>query len=79
MAALIPSDNILKFFYRTMDIREGEIKRTLMMQLSIFLLIATLLIIKPTINSMFLTNVGVENLPFAFILVAVFAGILTTF
>ena len=49
------------------------------MQLTIFLLISTLLIIKPTINSLFLSDVGIERLPLAFIFVALTAGIITGF
>lgn len=66
-------------FKRTFDIREGELRRALLMQLNIFLLISTLLIIKPTINSLFLTNVGIEKLPLAFILVAIGAGVIMSF
>ena len=66
-------------FKRTFDIREGEMRRALLMQLNIFLLISTLLILKPTINSLFLTNVGIEKLPLAFILVALGAGIIMSF
>ncbi len=71
--------NIESFLKRTFDIREGEMRRALLMQLNIFLLITTLLIIKPTINSLFLTNVGIERLPLAFILVALGAGIIMSF
>jgi AAA family ATP:ADP antiporter len=71
--------NVRLLFKRTFDIREGEMRRALLMQLNIFLLISTLLIIKPTINSLFLTNVGIEKLPLAFILVAVGAGIIMSF
>ncbi|KPL17199.1 MAG: hypothetical protein AMS23_06385 [Bacteroides sp. SM1_62] len=71
--------SIKLLFQRTFDIREGEMRRAVLMQLNIFLLISTLLIIKPTINSLFLTNVGIEKLPLAFILVALGAGIITSF
>ncbi len=60
------------------DIREGELFRALSMQLNIFLIITTLLILKPTVNSLFLSTYGVESLPIAFILVAIFAGIFTS-
>jgi AAA family ATP:ADP antiporter len=73
------SMSIKLLFQRTFDIREGEMRRAVLMQLNIFLLISTLLIIKPTINSLFLTNVGIEKLPLAFILVAFGAGIITSF
>ena len=73
------SFDIKLLFQRTFNIREGELRRALLMQLNIFLLITTLLIIKPTINSLFITNVGIDKLPLAFILVALGAGIITTF
>ncbi|MEQ9424730.1 MAG: HEAT repeat domain-containing protein [Cyclobacteriaceae bacterium] len=44
------------------------------MQLNIFLIISTLLIVKPTVNALFLNKFGIEGLPLAYILVAVFAG-----
>lgn len=49
-----------------------------MMQLNIFLLIATLLIVKPAVNALFLSRFGAERLPEAFIMVAVTALILST-
>jgi AAA family ATP:ADP antiporter len=76
---LIQNNHLTLLLKRTFDIREGELRRALLMQLNIFLLISTLLIIKPTINSMFLTNVGIEKLPLAFILVAAAAGIIMSF
>lgn len=42
----------------------------------IFLIIASLLIIKPVRNSLFLTKFGVEQLPYVFIFVAVFATLI---
>lgn len=72
-------ESVKQFVQQTFDIREGELERTVLMQLFIFLIISTLLIIKPTINSLFLSEVGIQNLPLAFILVAIGAGIITTF
>ncbi len=43
------------------------------MQAYIFLIIAVLLIIKPTVNAVFLSELGVEQLPWAFLMVAVTA------
>jgi len=63
-----------KFF----AVREGELFRALSMQLNIFLIITTLLILKPTVNSLFLSNYGIECLPNAYILVALMAGIVTS-
>ncbi|MFK7774303.1 MAG: Npt1/Npt2 family nucleotide transporter [Saprospiraceae bacterium] len=68
-----------RFFLRkSFDLRAGEYTRALLMQAYIFLIISTLLMIKPTVNALFLSKFGVENLPFAFILVAIFAGIVST-
>ena len=63
-----------KFF----AVREGELFRALSMQLNIFLIITTLLILKPTVNSLFLSTYGIQCLPNAYILVALIAGIVTT-
>lgn len=59
------------------DIREGEHRRAFLMQLNIFLIISTLLIVKPAVNGMFLSKFGAENLPNAFVLVAIFAGLVS--
>nr|NIW79005.1 hypothetical protein [Calditrichia bacterium] len=60
------------------DIRPGEGSRALLMFLYIFSVISSLLILKPMRNSLFLTNFGAENLPYVFILVAVFAAVIST-
>lgn len=60
------------------DIREGEFKVSLWMLSYIFLTIAVLLIIKPTVNALFLSKLGVEQLPFAFLVVA-FTAIVSSF
>lgn len=64
-----------KFF----DLREGEYKRAFLMQLNIFLIVSTLLIVKPSVNGLFIAKFGVENLPLAFVLVAIFATALSYF
>jgi AAA family ATP:ADP antiporter len=61
------------------DIREGEYRRAVLMQLNIFLIISTLLIVKPAVNGLFLAKLGAESLPNAFVLVAVFAGLVSLF
>ena len=58
-------------------VREGELFRTLSMQLNIFLIITTLLILKPAVNSLFLSTYGIESLPNAYIFVALIAGMVT--
>jgi len=56
------------------DIREGEETNALLMFSYIFLIIASLLIVKPVRNSLFLTHIGISKLPYAFILVALAAA-----
>ena len=55
-------ENLLR---RLFDIREGEYRRAVLMQLNIFLIISTLLIVKPTVNGLFLAKFGADNLPYA--------------
>ncbi|MCU4164382.1 hypothetical protein [Carboxylicivirga caseinilyticus] len=59
------------------DIKPGEVKKVFMMQLNIFITVTTLLMIKPVANALFLANVGVEKLPYSFVLVAIAALLLS--
>jgi AAA family ATP:ADP antiporter len=67
-------DRVLRFF----DIRLGEHRRVLQMQLHIFLIIQCLWIIKPVANAQFLSKAGIEKLPLVFVFVAISALIVTT-
>ena len=67
------------FMHRAFNLRPGELFRAVVMQMYIFLIICTLLVVKPTVNSLFLSEHGARNLPFAFLLVALFAGFVTSF
>ncbi|MDX1476461.1 MAG: Npt1/Npt2 family nucleotide transporter [Saprospiraceae bacterium] len=69
---------LARLIQRAFDIREGELSRALLMQLNIFLIISTLLVVKPTANGLFLSQLGVEALPVAFVLVALFAVFIST-
>lgn len=64
---------IKSFLKKIFDIREGEFKVSLWMLTYIFLTIAVLLIVKPTVNALFLSELGVTQLPFAFLAVAITA------
>lgn len=64
---------IKKFIQRTFDIRSGELAVSLFMQLYIFIIITTLLIVKPTVNALFLSELTAASLPYAYLLVAVVA------
>lgn len=69
---------VRQYLLEVFDIKDGELGKALMMQSIIFLLIATLLIVKPTVNSLFLSRFGVESLPKAFLLVALVAAGIST-
>jgi len=65
------------FLKRVFGIREGEFSRALLMQANMFLLVSSILIIKPAVNALFIYKFGVEKLPLAFILVAITAAIVS--
>ncbi|MCK4538422.1 MAG: MFS transporter [Candidatus Krumholzibacteria bacterium] len=64
---------------RLFDIRKGEWRRALLMFAYIFLLIASVMILKPVRNSLFLFHHGAGRLPYVFILVALFAALVSMF
>lgn len=68
-----------KLIRKILNINEGEELKVFLMFSYIFLAIASLLIVKPVRNSLFLSHFGVEKLPYAFIAVAVIAAIFTNF
>ncbi len=72
-------DAIKYFLRKTFDLREGEIVRATLMQLNIFLIITTLLMVKPSVSSLFNQSYGAASLPYAFVLVAISWGIISTF
>ncbi len=65
------------FMERLLDIRLGERQRAWLMFTYIFLLIASLMIVKPVRNSLFLVTFGAERLPYLFVVVAAFAALIT--
>lgn len=60
-------------FEKFFDIRPSEIRKAVLLQAYVFILITTLLIVKPTINSLFLSELTSEALPTAYLLTAVVA------
>ena len=62
-----------KYILKAFDLKEEELKKTLFLQLNIFLLISTLLIVKPTINSLFLSDLSSDALPVGYVLTAIMA------
>ena len=62
-----------KYILKAFDLKEHELKKTLLLQLNIFLIITVLLIVKPTINSLFLSELTSNALPVGYILTAIMA------
>lgn len=62
-----------KYILTIFDLEESELKKTLLLQLNIFLLITTLLIVKPVINSLFLSELTADALPLGYVLTALMA------
>ncbi|WP_299208584.1 Npt1/Npt2 family nucleotide transporter [uncultured Dokdonia sp.] len=61
---------IKKFINKTFGLRDGEIYISFLMQLYIFIIITVLLIVKPTVNALFLSKLGADHLPYGYLLVA---------
>ncbi|MGB5404205.1 MAG: MFS transporter [Robiginitalea sp.] len=70
---------ITTLFNKLFDIKPGEIRKAVLLQAYVFLLITTLLIVKPTINSIFLSALTSEALPTAYLLTAVVAVLFSLF
>jgi AAA family ATP:ADP antiporter len=70
---------ITTLFQKLFDIKPGEIRKAVLLQAYVFLLITTLLIVKPTINSIFLSALTSEALPTAYLLTAVLAVLFSLF
>lgn len=67
---------MIRLFHNLFDIRGEEGFKVTLMFSYVFLLTASLLIIKPVRNSLFLVKLGAERLPHVFMLVAFFSAII---
>ncbi|WP_435134708.1 NTP/NDP exchange transporter [Formosa sp. A9] len=72
---MLPIQKVKTYLLDVFDINEDELQKTLLLQLNIFLLITTLLVVKPTINSLFLSELTAKALPLAYIFTAASAVI----
>lgn len=68
-----------KLFRKLFDIREGEATVATLMFFYVFLIIASLSVLKPVRNSLFLIRFGNEKLPFVYVLVALFSALVAVF
>src|SRR5262245_62462726 len=66
--------SLRKTFQRILGIREGELFRVLLMFTYLFLLIACYITTKSVRDAMFLTEIGVQQLPYVFILIELVVG-----
>ncbi len=64
---------IKTYILKAFDLKEEELTKTLLLQLNIFLIITVLLIVKPTINSLFLSELSSSALPLGYVLTAIMA------
>jgi len=69
---------MVNFFRKLFDIREGEGLKVSLMFFYGFLIIASLSILKPVRNSLFLVKLGVEKLPVVYILVALCSAVVAS-
>lgn len=67
---------VKRIFHWSVEIREGETSKTLLMSLFFFLVIFAVTVVKPVRNSLFLSEFGVSKLPYMYIATAAFTGIL---
>ncbi|MEM5564949.1 Npt1/Npt2 family nucleotide transporter [Psychroserpens sp. AS72] len=66
--------NTLKLYIlKVFDLKAEELKKTILLQINIFLIITTLLIVKPTINSLFLSELTSGALPLGYVFTAIIA------
>tara|TARA_R110002049_G_scaffold25194_9_gene88612 strand:- start:3437 stop:6250 length:2814 start_codon:yes stop_codon:yes gene_type:complete len=61
---------VRKIITKTFGLRDDEIRISFLMLLYIFIVITVLLIVKPTVNALFVSKLGADNLPFGYLLVA---------
>ena len=71
---------MIKYYLKkTFNIHDGEFKIAILMQSYIFIVITVLLLVKPTVSALFLSELGAKSLPYAFVLVAVVAILTSVF
>ncbi len=63
---------------RILDIRAGELGRLIPLTLAYGFVLASIYVLKPVRNTLFLDRIGIEQLPYVLILVAIVGGISAT-
>ena len=67
-------ENLKKFLGGLVDVRRGELSRILPLAMSYGLVMASLYVLKPARNALFLDRLGVAQLPYVLLLVALAGG-----
>ena len=60
---------------KVFGLEEGELQKAFILQFILFLLITTLLLLKPTVNSLFLSALTADALPLAYMITAILAAL----
>ncbi|MFC4721803.1 NTP/NDP exchange transporter [Geojedonia litorea] len=68
-------DTLKQYILKAFDLKEDELYKTCLLQLNIFTIISVLLIVKPTISSLFLSELTSSALPLGYVLTAIMAVI----
>jgi len=66
-------NTVKQYLLKAFDLKEEELHKTLLLQLNIFIIITTLLMVKPAINSLFLSELSSDALPLGYVLTAIMA------
>ncbi|TVZ59250.1 AAA family ATP:ADP antiporter [Flavobacteriaceae bacterium MAR_2010_105] len=64
-----------QYILKAFDLKDDELHKTFLLQLNIFTIISVLLIVKPTISSLFLSELTSSALPLGYVLTAIMAVI----
>ncbi len=71
--------SLRRWWRNTFDVRSGEWARTICMALYFFFVLCAVHVLKPVAWSFFLNRFSIENLPYLYMLIAVFGGLMAYF
>lgn len=71
-------DSFYKTLNRILDVREGELRRVLLMFSYLLLIIGCYVTTKSVRDALFLKQIGIEQLPYVFILIALVVGVISS-
>ena len=71
-------DSLRKIFNRFLDVRDGELRRLFLMSSYLLLIIGCYVTTKSVRDALFLKQIGTEQLPYVYILIALVVGVIAT-